>query len=578
MPDSPESETVGQVLGTDSSTPLEWWVAVGEDSYLQLGDVVQVRTDVPGVGEVRISGIVDLVRAMHEGSKFESDVFLSNEGVLPTQVARSAHIVTTRVEPEYWVPPQPGDTVRRVRGEDREEALYFDDMDKKVVAGETRDGQPAYLDFEFLDGTRGAHINISGISGVATKTSYATFLLYSLFESGTLGRSAANTKAVVFNVKGEDLLFLDRPNAKLEDEEKERYENLGLEPGPFDSAGFWAPARKGKGNVTPQTGSRTKGVKGYYWTIRELIRDKLLRYLFVESGDERSQIADLVARLESTLDKYAEDDPSDPATVKLPDENGKMTSVRDLEHLTKIIEHRLVVAEDAEWTGRMAHGTITAFLRRLDSARFHCGQLIRGAGAPNPEEHRIDWRDAQLSVIDIHSLHDRAQRFVVGTTITRLFREKEKTGQREPLVFVTLDELNKYAPSDGWSPIKEVLLDIAERGRSLGVILIGAQQTASEVENRVVSNSAIRVVGRLDPAEASRREYGWLTETARKRSALLKPGHMMVQQPNLPLPLEIQFPFPSWATRKDEVVSGGDGAGPEGSGEDEDIFARFDDG
>ncbi len=53
-----------------------------------------------------------------------------------------------------------------------------------------------------------------------------------------------------------------------------------------------------------------------------------------------------------------------------------------------------------------------------------------------------------------------------------------------------------------------MLLDIAERGRSLGVILIGAEQTASEVERRIVANSAIRIVGRLDPAEALRPEYG----------------------------------------------------------------------
>ena len=52
-----------------------------------------------------------------------------------------------------------------------------------------------------------------------------------------------------------------------------------------------------------------------------------------------------------------------------------------------------------------------------------------------------------------------------------------------------IDELNKYAPREGSSPIKEVLLDIAERGRSLGIILIGAQQTAREVERRIVVNS-----------------------------------------------------------------------------------------
>src|SRR5918912_1385890 len=93
----------------------------------------------------------------------------------------------------------------------------------------------------------------------------------------------------------------------------------------------------------------------------------------------------------------------------------------------------------------------------------------------------------------------------------RMFVDKERMGTAKPLVFVVLDELNKYAPRDGWSPIKEVLLDIPERGRSLGVILIGAQQTASEVERRVVANSAIRVVGRLDTAEAERAEYRFLS-------------------------------------------------------------------
>mgnify|MGYP002065160613 CR=1 FL=1 len=57
-------------------------------------------------------------------------------------------------------------------------------------------------------------------------------------------------------------------------------------------------------------------------------------------------------------------------------------------------------------------------------------------------------------------------------------------------------------------PKSERILDVAERGRSLGIILIGAQQTASEVERRVVANSAVRVVGRLDAAEAARGASG----------------------------------------------------------------------
>ena len=132
------------------------------------------------------------------------------------------------------------------------------------------------------------------------------------------------------------------------------------------------------------------------------------------------------------------------------------------------------------------------------------------------------------------------------------------------LQFVVLDELNKYAPRDGSSPIKEILLDIAERGRSLGIILIGAQQTASEVERRIVGNSSIRVVGRLDTAEARRDEYGFLPVVQRQRATILKPGSMFVSQPEIPVPLLTEFPFPSWATRGSEaahVRASGNGAG-----------------
>ena len=115
-----------------------------------------------------------------------------------------------------------------------------------------------------------------------------------------------------------------------------------------------------------------------------------------------------------------------------------------------------------------------------------------------------------------------------------------------------LDELNKYAPRDGESPIKEILLDVAERGRSLGIVLIGAQQTASEVERRIIGNSSIRVVGRLDPAEATRPEYGFLPTTHQKRATIAKPGTMFVMQPEIPVPLVAEFPFPAWATRPSE--------------------------
>jgi DNA helicase HerA-like ATPase len=207
-----------------------------------------------------------------------------------------------------------------------------------------------------------------------------------------------------------------------------------------------------------------------------------------------------------------------------------------------------------KWAGSsVGLGTVNAFARRLINSKRDLARLIRG-DLPGKQRHSISTADgAQVTVVDLHNLPDRAQRFVVGVTLKTEFERKEKAGTAKPLLFVVLDELNKYAPRDGSSPIKEVLLDIAERGRSLGVVLIGAQQTASEVERRIVGNSAIRVVGRLDPAEASRPEYGFLPPAQRARALLAKPGTMFVGQPEIPVPLAVEFPFPAWATRPSEA-------------------------
>ncbi len=81
------------------------------------------------------------------------------------------------------MPPLPGREVRRAEGARRDEALFFDGMERRLPIGLSRDGEPVFANLDFLDGSRGAHVSISGISGVATKTSYATFLLHSLFTS-----------------------------------------------------------------------------------------------------------------------------------------------------------------------------------------------------------------------------------------------------------------------------------------------------------------------------------------------------------------------------------------------------------
>jgi DNA helicase HerA-like ATPase len=547
------SESVGRVLGTLDSMPLEFWVAVAEGQYLQLDDVVEVTTPLPDGSEVRLFGIVDLVRARQEGATLDSDVFLVERGVLPANVAQAAHVRVTRVEPEVFVPPRPGQEARRAKGLRRDQALFFDSMERKVPIGLSRDGEPVFANLDFLDGSRGAHVNISGISGVATKTSYATFLLHSLFTSGALGSDAANTHAIVFNVKGEDLLFLDQPNARLRDEDRAAYAKLGLEAACFESAQFLAPVRKGSAERLAATGSRGEGVQSFFWTLRELATERLLRFLFAEADDESSQLGFVVDRIEAKLAAAAaaKGETRDP-WIEI---DGRRIETFDA--LVEILAGREDGQEWSlaeEWARPAAQGTVAAFERRLHAAARHVGHLLRGRDVGRREQHLLDWRKRQLSVVDVHGLHDRAKRFVVGAVLKRMFEEKESLGTARPLVFVVLDELNKYAPREGRGPIKEVLLDVSERGRSLGIVLLGAQQTASEVEGRIVANAALRVVGRLDTAEAERPEYGFLTAAGRGRAGILKPGTMIVHQPEIPTPLLVRFPFPAWATRKSEVA------------------------
>ena len=543
-----QPDPVGLVAGTSDSTPLRFSVAVGPGAYLQLDDVVTTQRDVPGVGSVRTSGVVTQVVARHEGASFGSDAFLIADGVLPANTQEIAEITTTRVDPEVYVPPLPGTTAERATGSVRDRALYFDSMSDKVVVGLGRDGEPVYINLEFLDGTRGAHVSISGISGVATKTSFALFLLHSIFASGVLGDRSLAAKALIFAVKGEDLMFLDRPNLKLTDDQRSQYARLGLPATPFGSVRFFAPPTPGDLTGRPQVTGRTSGVDAFWWTLEEFCRQELLPYVFADAEDDRNQYTLVVHQVAAQLRREAIAAGTDGA-VSIGG-----SQIRTYADLVEFIAARLQDDDTkADWAGAATTGgSINAFLRRLRSSLKALGPLIRG-DLPAASGRRRIATDRQVTVVDLQNLPDRAQRFVVGVVLRAETEAKEKAGAGG-LLFTMLDELNKHAPREGNSPIKEVLLDVAERGRSLGIILIGAQQTASEVERRIVSNSSIRIVGRLDPAEAGRPEYGFLPTSQRQRATLAKPGAMFVSQPELPVPLAVEFPFPAWATRASETA------------------------
>ncbi len=558
--------SVGRVLGSQHSSTSEFRVVLDEDEYLQLDDLVVVRTQVPKYGEVRTYGVVTEAEAVYEGAQYESDTHrIAAEGILPGAKVRSAQVQVTRVDPELWVSADPGEVVERARGEARDKALYVDEMARPLPTGIGRDGDPVSVDLDFFDGRKGGHMSISGISGVATKTSFALFFLRLLSaRPDIVGEGAANLRVLVFNVKGEDLLWLDKPNNAFTADDAAQWERLGVEPAPFPSVGFWAPPRPKSGDVlVPDTGGRQEGVAAFAWTPREFIDEGLLRFLFTDASDQRNQLSFIEERVRAQLRRYAVDVDGMPGAVVLRDpadvddpyapvvpHRGERVIV-DLRTMIDAISEFIDPEEgepEPRWTGRVQGGTVSAFLRRLIAAENRLGHMIRAG-----DSRRIDRDAAQVTVVGIQGLHDLGQRFVVGALLAETFDEKERSGQRLPLSVIVLDELNKYAPREGSSPLKEMLIDIAQRGRSLGVLLVGAQQTASKVAPEVMENAAIKVAGRLDAAEAERAEYGWMLPSTRARARLLKPGTMVLSQPSIPVPIVLDFPFPPWATRKEEV-------------------------
>jgi predicted signal transduction protein with EAL and GGDEF domain len=319
--------------------------------------------------------------------------------------------------------------------------------------------------------------------------------------------------------------------------------------------------------MVPDTGGRQDGVDAFAWTPREFVDEGLLRFLFTDASDFRNQLSFIEERVRSQLRRFAIDvdgmpgalvlrdpaDVDDPRQPVVPHRGERV--IGDLRTMIDALAEYIDPEEgepDPRWTGRVQGGTVSAFLRRLHAAENRLGHMIRAG-----ESRRIDRGAAQVTVVGIQSLHDLGQRFVVGALLAETFEEKEQTGQRLPLSVVVLDELNKYAPRDGSSPLKEMLIDIAQRGRSLGVLLVGAQQTASKVAPEVMENAAIKVAGRLDAAESERAEYGWMLPSTKARARLLKPGTMVLSQPSIPVPIVLDFPFPPWATRKEEVDTSG---------------------
>jgi len=579
-----ENKPVGCVLGTHPSTSLEFDVLVDPENYLEMDDIVYVESSIknyPDADKVTFYGTVTDIQRYNEGQAFDGDSRLVKNGKLPVDYTFTAKVLITKIDPEIFISPRPTDNVYRATGERLAKALSFNQMKQKLPAGIMRSKEPFYLNFDYINGQKGAHISISGVSGVATKTSYATFLLYSIFNSKTIDfNETNNAKAIIFNVKGEDLLFLDKPNTKIPKDQIEVYAKLGLPCGPFKSVAFYSSPRLGMLGAppTPSTDQRKEGVTPYCWTMKRFAKERLFPYLFAEGDQETTTLYGCISGITDKLEYLASDNnPENQGEAFLVYNATPISTLKDIitlmekdihgeEDEDEEEEEALDFSEKAEkatkkakkkkkkslWFSRFELlGTKQALLRRLRTAADALETIIR-SDISDPKKYCIDTDQEAITVIDINRLKQIGQKFIVASVLKNLMLQKEKTGQM-PYKFIVLDELNKYAPREGSGPIKDIMLDIAERGRSLGIILIGAQQSASQVEKRIISNSSIKVNGRLDFAEAQSPEYNYLFGSFKIRSGIIKPGTMIINQPDIPAPTSITFPFPAWATRKGEA-------------------------
>lgn len=567
---------LGLVDGSTAATTRRFNVILSDDAVVQLDDLVTTRQQLPDGTEITHYGIVVEAQGNIEGALLPSDTHrITGTQTMPGITTRTVTVNILRASPELWVPPAPGAEVQRATGVARDEALFLDQMSQPIPIGFDQHLEPFNVDFAFASGEKGGHLSISGISGVATKTSFALLWLYMLFETPVgerlLGAYRPLTRSVVFNVKGEDLLHIDRPNAKFSGEHRAGWAALGVtEPGPFTDVEFFAPqsARAHDGARATDVQSRAPDdIRTFGWTPWEFIRGGLLRFCFDEGLESRNQVPFLEQRVRVQLARYAYPCTSDDGSVVMidppdhtsynleriieekrqPKRPADGTVIRNFPDLLDYLTDQVSPDHnDPSWTAGVQQGTMSAFLRRLYALAPRLGQLIT-TGVATIRLSR------SVTVVDLHSLHDDAQRFVVGALLAQIFSEKQGSG-RQPLRFVVLDELNKYAPREGRSPIKEILIDIAARGRSLGVILVGAQQVSSNVERAVIDNAAIKVVGRLDAASAE--DYRFLSSELRERASRFLPGTMVLDQPLVPAPIPFRFPFPAYATCVSEDAAG----------------------
>jgi hypothetical protein len=490
------SDPLGRVVATERkpNTPHEFHFWTSLDSPVGIGTIVRVDGAHPIDGQIpHIYGIVvegfsytDLQSPMHDVLGHDGSPANAGFSVTERTEIRLYTAAVLRQIPEEPLQPVPMGEVFLAGEEDVAAALRMDAYLKDgahtgIPIGVYRAGATdsvIWLDADFLLGPEAAHLNISGMSGLATKTSAVEWLLSSVFTH--FPESKGSIAAVCFNVKGPDLCYLDQPALRLEESDRALYDKMKVEPKPFSKVEYFAPynAKGYSLNTLRSNEALTHNVTPLTWGLREV-----LQYAEVLLNKD-----DLDAKADALIDFISERVVGCRMERDGPlSKDHSVESFADLEAWFRDLLQGMEAKNQDSW--RTHHiATIRKVRNRLINISTRCAGLVTNSGEVSDLPFG-SFEDRAVYVVDVASLEEDAQDLIFARIVSRLREhlERRDLGVKHLIVFV--DELNKYAPNDTQDTyVRKMLLDISERGRYLGLVLFSAQQFRSQVHRRVVGN------------------------------------------------------------------------------------------
>jgi hypothetical protein len=458
-----------------------------------------------------------------------------------TRIAHLGDVMLATVQVFHSAKMRPvrSGTVRAASAAEMSKATGADKMEWRIPAGviPLAGGEfaPAYFDGYALLGPESAHLTVGGLSGQAAKTSYIGALL-----SAALGAARPDHRvaAVIFNVKGEDLIWLDEKPAKgfeLTADDLAMYNSMGVSAEPFKDVTVYAPALPAGATGTRSSRSDAQRLG---WDLPMVW--PYLRYFLGPVVFEDEKVSSFLADFNARLMRH-----HDP-----------VQRIDTFDKLDRWFAERLSEAEETEssyaW-GSHHKATMWRLRRMLMGLVPRCGGLLATSSARPGEDIPVaGWVQGQVIVVDIAGLGVDVQSVVIARTIERLLRAAEDGELGVEHLVVVADELNAFAPSQGgeMAAVKRVLQRVATQGRYAGISLWGAGQKLSKVDELVRDNAATRALGITADGELASGVYGRLPGGLSERIATLPKGWMALSHYSFRSTLLVKFPRPAWRTGK----------------------------